>query len=330
MTSAYVDRYPIWSYIILCYAITWGVWFTIPVFAGDNWTLIKVLTGVGVGPGIAAVLIDRIRNGANRWKSGAWTRFIVVFAVVVVIDIWSLIGGDAIDVKALAEAEAPGLSVIGIVGTLLAAGIAGFVFAGASVSRSPTLSSITTWRAPVNWWVLALLLPAALFVVGMGVATVLGTEIPASPLAEIDIRVWAPFLLRAILFTFFVVTIGEEPGWRGYMLPELRKRFSPLIASVLLGVTWGIWHFPLFINGLYPGGPTGIIGQTLFTIVLAILFTWFFNRTGGILLLVLVLHTAINNTSRVLPSTDYGWIALVLLAVILVFTERMWRRQGLG
>ena len=65
MTSAFVDRYPIRSYIILCYAITWGVWFTIPVFAGDNWTLIKVLTGVGVGPGIAAVLIDRIRNGAK-------------------------------------------------------------------------------------------------------------------------------------------------------------------------------------------------------------------------------------------------------------------------
>ena len=58
ITSAFVDRYPIWSFIILCFAITWGVWFTIPVFAGDNWTLIKVLTGVGVGPGLAAVLLD--------------------------------------------------------------------------------------------------------------------------------------------------------------------------------------------------------------------------------------------------------------------------------
>ena len=330
ITSAFVDRYPIWSFIILCFAITWGVWFTIPVFAGDNWTLIKVLTGVGVGPGLAAVLLDRIRNGVVRWGSGAWTGFSVVFAIVVAIDFWSLIGGDAISAKELAAVEPPGLSVIGTIGTLLAAGIAGFVFASASVSRSHTLSSITTLRAPVIWWLVALFLPAAIFLLGMGVAAVLGSEIPAYPLAETEIRVWAPFLLRAVLFIFLVVTIGEEAGWRGYLLPELQKRFSPLIASVLLGITWGVWHFPLFINGLYEGGPAGIVMQTVLTLVLAVMFTWLFNRTGGILLLMLVLHTALNNTTRILPGTDHAGIALIVFAVVLIFTERMWRRQSRG
>jgi hypothetical protein len=60
------------------------------------------------------------------------------------------------------------------------------------------------------------------------------------------------------------------------------------------------------------------------------MFTWLFNRTGGILLLMLVLHTALNNTTRILPGTDHAGIALIVFAVVLIFTERMWRRQNRG
>ena len=61
--------------------------------------------------------------------------------------------------------------------------------------------------------------------------------------------------------------------------------------------------------------------------ILAVLFTWLYNRTGGNLLLVVVLHTTMNNTSRVIPASPWiGWLGLALV-VTLVFTERMWRRR---
>lgn len=123
--------------------------------------------------------------------------------------------------------------------------------------------------------------------------------------AGLPLARWLAFVTRSALFTLLIVGIGEETGWRGWLLPELQKRFSPLISSLLLGVAWGLWHFPRF----------------------AILFTWLFNRTGNLLLCIL-LHTAINNSQRLLPTTSMFPLLLTCTIVAVIFTDRMWRRRG--
>src|SRR5947209_2951936 len=40
--------------------------------------------------------------------------------------------------------------------------------------------------------------------------------------------------------------LGEETGWRGYALPRLQQRFTPLTATVILSLLWYAWHLPLF------------------------------------------------------------------------------------
>lgn len=48
---------------------------------------------------------------------------------------------------------------------------------------------------------------------------------------------------------------GEETGWRGFALPRLLTRFSPLTAALILGVIWGVWHTPaFFLSGLSQSG----------------------------------------------------------------------------
>ncbi|HVS01392.1 MAG TPA: CPBP family intramembrane glutamic endopeptidase [Thermoanaerobaculia bacterium] len=323
-----VARRPVLAYVVLCYGISWTVWLAIPWVASE-WTLVKILTGVGIGPGLAAVLLDRARGtagalGNRRW----WACFAPVFCGVVAIDLISLLAGDGRTLQEAAAAEPVGLVPGGVIGSLLAAAACGFTFACAATSRSPALRSILEWRVPVRWWLIALLLPAALFLAGLGIDLALGGDPPAPVWAGLSAARYAALALRALLFTLLVVAVGEEPGWRGWMLPELQKRFSPLTSTLLVGVVWGLWHFPLFLNGMYPGPPEAIVQYLVIGPVLSVLFTWIYNRTTGVLLLALVLHTAINNTPRFVPGSDAFPVLLIALVVALVLAERMWRRPA--
>jgi membrane protease YdiL (CAAX protease family) len=78
----------------------------------------------------------------------------------------------------------------------------------------------------------------------------------------------------------------EELGWRGFALPRLQERYSPLAASAILGVLVVIWHLPLVLFGMLPG-------YALFaTFAATIVFGWLFNNTRGSVLMTLIAHAA--------------------------------------
>lgn len=74
-----------------------------------------------------------------------------------------------------------------------------------------------------------------------------------------------------------IPTMGEELGWRGYLLPKLRIFFSDRASLLLSGAIWGIWHLPVIVMGHnygtgYWGYPwLGIIAMTVFCVVLGII-----------------------------------------------------------
>jgi membrane protease YdiL (CAAX protease family) len=78
----------------------------------------------------------------------------------------------------------------------------------------------------------------------------------------------------------------EELGWRGFALPRLQERHSPLVASAILGVLVAIWHTPLVFLGMLPA--FALFGTFAFTIV----FGWLFNNTKGSVLMTLIAHAA--------------------------------------
>ena len=73
-----------------------------------------------------------------------------------------------------------------------------------------------------------------------------------------------------------------------------QKIHGPIVASILIGSIWGLWHAPLYLSGVYSGGLQAMIGRVFWTIPLAFLFTWVYNHTRGSLLLSVLLHTSVN------------------------------------
>jgi uncharacterized protein len=97
---------------------------------------------------------------------------------------------------------------------------------------------------------------------------------------------------------------GEEIGWRGYALPRLSEYFGLAPASIILGIIWATWHLPLFF---FPAADT--LGQSfplylLQVTAVSVAMAWLYWRTGGSLLLVMLLHAAVNNTKDIVPSAD--------------------------
>jgi membrane protease YdiL (CAAX protease family) len=90
------------------------------------------------------------------------------------------------------------------------------------------------------------------------------------------------FNLAAVLF--------EEFGWRGYALDALQMRLNSLSSSLILGILWFVWHFPLFfINGSYQNElGFGSIGFWIFGINIlsqTIIITWIYNNNKRSILL---------------------------------------------
>lgn len=128
---------------------------------------------------------------------------------------------------------------------------------------------------------------------------------------------FSPFFFRDF---FLGGGLGEELGWRGFALPRLQKIYPPLTASFTVGLFWGLWHLPDF--WLSPERQRDSVPLFLLTIVaLSVLYTWVYNRTGGSLLLVALLHASGNATSAsldfMMPQAAAGPVTQSLLLLLL-------------
>jgi len=140
----------------------------------------------------------------------------------------------------------------------------------------------------------------------------------------------------AVLFSW-PFQAGEEIGWRGYALPRMAARFGLRRASLALGVIWAFWHLPQFYIA---GGDTyhqSFLVWMPQVVAISVVAAGLYDRTGGSLLLVMLLHSAINNTKDIVPSAQtpppgafslrasaMSWLTMIVLwAVACVILRRM-------
>jgi membrane protease YdiL (CAAX protease family) len=180
-----------------------------------------------------------------------------------------------------------------------------------------------------GWYAAALLFIPALFGAGYLISQALGQAAPVSltgSALEIALTITASF----IYILLFGGALGEEPGLRGFVLPRLQRQFSPLVSAVLLGAAWIIWFIPLYFNGYYQSGFAGGFEAILYrgglNLLLVIVLTWLYKRTGGNLLACILLHASYTTTSILLPPSVPAILLLVIAALGLIIQARMWQR----
>jgi len=159
------------------------------------------------------------------------------------------------------------------------------------------LSRALIWRVGIQWWIFALF-----FMIVPSVASLYLYHLLGGP--AVDWSGLQPLYNVVPMFIFLTIAagVGEEFGWRGFLLQRLQARHNALVSGLIVGVAWATWHIPLFFikgtsqyeqqldGGLLPA----ILGYAVFVIAQSVQFTWFFNNTRGSVLLAAVMHGASN------------------------------------
>lgn len=79
--------------------------------------------------------------------------------------------------------------------------------------------------------------------------------------------------------------LGEEIGWRGFLVPELSKTTSFTLTSLISGMVWSLWHYPILIYGDYNAGTPTWYGLTCFTVMVvsgSFIFAWMRLKSGSL------------------------------------------------
>lgn len=175
-------------------------------------------------------------------------------------------------------------SLCGILVTRLAAGREGMQTLWARLRH---------WR--VGWWWLALLM-----IPGITVVTPLLRWLGGYP---VDTGAMLGLLVPGLILGI-VSGLAEEFGWRGFLLHQLLKRYSPLVATLIVGLVWGgLWHGYADYIGLGDRGSSTwllvfLLGPCLLT-AWSLIITSVYEHTRGSLLLSILMHASLSSSALI-------------------------------
>ncbi|WP_097004330.1 CPBP family intramembrane glutamic endopeptidase [Lacrimispora amygdalina] len=145
-----------------------------------------------------------------------------------------------------------------------------------------------------------------------------------------------------------IPTMGEELGWRGYLLPKLRIFLSDRTALIITGALWGIWHLPVIMMGHnygtgYWGYPwLGILAMIVFCVALGIIEGYISIKLESVIPAAMI-HSTVNAGAAlpiIFAKSGYnpilgpaitgliGGLPFIVLAVILLI--KAGRKMTLG
>lgn len=253
------------------------------------------------------------------------------------------------------DAQTRQLAALGLVSLGMWGPGIGAVVATKAAAKQPLRSLRLNTLGPKRFYLWAWLLPifialsTGLLTAFFGLAefdpnfTLIRESMKNAPGAE-NIAPWIVILAQtgfavtlAPLFNV-IFALGEELGWRGFLLPRLEP-LGPWKAILITGIVWGVWHAPVIVQGQnYPGYPmAGIFMMIVFCILLGAILAWLYFNTRSPWVAALA-HGSVNAVAG-LPviffkpgfnmafggtiATFPGWIVMAVFIGWLAWTKRL-------
>jgi membrane protease YdiL (CAAX protease family) len=326
--AGWARRHPILAFFTFTFIFSWVIWLLPIFFRMEDAVAFRQLNALGAfGPALAGLYVQSLLNPAAQTGSASkrGEGFVLAFLAT----------------SALYFICLPYASSLPLAASPLGWGMRALLFAAAALVIASVLGGNASLRrlffprggtrSHWGWYLAALLVYPLVLLAGLGLSAGTGQAIQIS-LPEGGAGILALSVAASFVYIFmFGGPLNEEPGWRGFALPQLQRSFNPLSATLILGAVWGVWHFPMHLNGFYPSaGLAGLPGElalrVITTVLVAFLYTWFYNKTGGNVLVCMVLHASFNTASAFLSVSPLAIALLAILAAAAIVESRQWRR----
>lgn len=169
----------------------------------------------------------------------------------------------------------------------------------------------------ILWLLLSFMIPAIVVASSSAILSVLGKAYVSN--------VYSSRLIIVTIIGLLIGSIGEEIGWRGFMLPSFNRKYSLFSSAVFTGILWGAWHF--FKLAAY-----GIMGYLLFILLISeftLMMAWIYSRTNRNMLCMVLFHLGVNTSSLFLLTGREGimfysvaCIISTLICLVIVLADR--------
>ena len=160
-----------------------------------------------------------------------------------------------------------------------------------------------TRRVPFRWAIVAVCVPPIIYLMRDVVSV--GFHLPHDSFFHRP-----PRTVTALLLGQLAVVIGEEPGWRGFALPRLLRRFGPIVGTLILGIAWACWHLPLFIISGTPQYGTGFLPFALELMAWSMVMTLIMMHARGSVVAAMLFHASANLCAFTMWQPDVQLFAL--------------------
>jgi membrane protease YdiL (CAAX protease family) len=178
-----------------------------------------------------------------------------------------------------------------------------------------------------SWITVSLLTPVFFAVIALAVVAASGTLV-VGPLwrAASQPAWWLDLAVGSCLYG-----IGEELGWRGWLLPRLEQRHTAVAATLLLAPMWAAWHAPFFFYRFDFGGFGTVVGFFVGLLAGAFWLTFLYNSTGRSVKVVAGWHVIWNVSNIALAAVSATTVAILnaLMMVLGFGVAIVFGRQGL-